>query len=125
MKLISRRTHGILDYIVGVLLILAPALFGFGYEGAAAGVPVTLGIAALIYSLCTNYELGVIRVIPFPVHLGLDVVSGILLAVSPWLFGFADFVWGPHVMVGLIELGAVMITRSGVVAGPAGPTTRV
>jgi hypothetical protein len=32
---------------------------------------------------------------------GIDVASGALLALSPWLFGFADRVFCPHLIVGL------------------------
>jgi hypothetical protein len=112
MRIISRRAHGMLDYLVGLLLILSPKLFGFDTGGIESRLPVILGIAALVYSLCTNYELGVLKFLPFGAHLALDVMSGLLLAVSPWLFQFADRVWGPHLAFGLIELGAVMMTRT-------------
>jgi hypothetical protein len=39
-----------------------------------------------------------------PIHLLLDVGSGIVLLPSPWLFGFADRVIWPHVVVGLMEI---------------------
>lgn len=109
---ISRRTHGVLDYLVGILLIVAPKLFGFDTGGIESRLPVTLGIITLVYSLCTNYELGLFRILPFRGHLTLDVISGVMLALSPWLFGFADRVWVPHVVVGLVELGAVAMTRA-------------
>jgi hypothetical protein len=110
--MISRRTHGILDYVVGLILILSPKLFGFDGTGVAARLPVILGLAALIYSLCTKYELGAFKVLPFRAHLTLDVLSGILLAASPWLFGFAGQVRWPHVVLGLVEVGAVLMTRA-------------
>ena len=112
MQIISRRTHGVLDYVVGVLLILAPRIFGFNTDGAEARIPVILGWATIAYSLLTNYELGVFKALPFRAHLALDLISGIFLAVSPWLFGFADRVWGPHLVVGLLEIGAVLMTRT-------------
>ena len=37
----------------------------------------------------TDYELCVMRVIPLPVHLEIDIAFGALLAASPWLFGFS------------------------------------
>ncbi len=111
MNIISRRAHGALDYTVGVLLILAPKLFGFE-GGIEAQIPVVLGIATIVYSLLTQYELGLIKVLPFRVHLGIDVVAGLFLAASPWLFGFADRVWVPHVVVGLLELGVVFMTSA-------------
>jgi hypothetical protein len=45
------------------------------------------------------------------VHLFLDAAGGILLAASPWLFGFADEVWVPHLVLGLIELGTALMTQ--------------
>ena len=34
--------------------------------------------------------LGLVRVVPFPVHGKLELVSGFVFLASPWLFGFAD-----------------------------------
>ncbi len=97
--------------MVGVLLILAPFIFGFAYGGAAMWVPILLGLSIIVYSALTRYELSAKRVIPFKTHLGLDVAGGLLLLVSPWLFGFADLIWWPHVIVGLAELGVVAMTN--------------
>ncbi|HUR60734.1 MAG TPA: hypothetical protein VM029_23640 [Opitutaceae bacterium] len=114
MHLISRRTHGVLDYVVGAVLILSPRIFGFDPEAAESHVPVLLGVAAVVYSVFTRYELGVVRLLPFRAHLALDLLNGMLLTASPWLFGFADRVWAPHAVLGLVELGAVCMTRAGV-----------
>ena len=111
MRFISTRVHGMLDYLMGVLLIAAPWLFAFARGGAETWIPVLLGAGALLYSLMTNYELGLIRRISMPVHLGLDAGSGAFLAISPWLFGFADFVWVPHLILGLIEVASALTTR--------------
>jgi hypothetical protein len=112
MRIIPTRVHGFLDYGVGLLLIAAPWLLGFAAGGAETWVPVTLGVLLLIYSMMTDYELGLVRAIPMPVHLGLDVVSGILLAASPWLFGFSDLVTTPHVVVGILEILAGIMTQT-------------
>ena len=111
MKVISTKTHGYLDYIMGVLLIAAPWLFDFADNGPATWVPVILGISTILYSLLTNYELGMAHMISMRTHLLLDACSGVLLAVSPWLFGFADKVWQPHLILGILELGAVLMTK--------------
>ena len=111
--MISVRTHAIIDYIVGALLILAPFLLGFANGGAAMWVPILLGASIIVYSLLTRYQLSAAQVIPFQIHLALDAVGGLLLAVSPWLFGFAELVWWPHVLVGLSELGVVAMTAKG------------
>ena len=110
MKLISTRAHGYLDYIMGVLLIAAPWLFNFARNGPETWVPVYLGIATILYSLLTNYELGLFRVISMRTHLALDIVGGVFLAASPWLFGFVDYIWQPHLIFGFLELSVVMMT---------------
>jgi hypothetical protein len=101
-----------LDYGVGALLIVVPYILGFADGTAAQWVPQLLGLVAIGGALMTDYELGVVRVIPMPVHLGIDIGSGVLLALSPWLFGFSDRVLWPHLLVGLMEIGAGLMTRT-------------
>ncbi len=112
LRFIPTRTHGVLDYVVGALLLVVPYILGFADGTAAQWVPQILGLVAIGGALMTDYELGVMRVIPMPVHLGIDVASGALLALSPWLFGFADRVLWPHLIVGLWEIGAGLMTRT-------------
>lgn len=112
MRFIPTRVHGFLDYSMGLLLIAAPWLFGFAAGGAETWVPVILGAGAILYSLLTDYELGVARVIPMTGHLWLDGLAGLLLAVSPWLFGFAGFVYLPHLILGIAEVGAALFTET-------------
>ncbi len=112
MRFISTRTHGVLDYVVGALLIVVPYILGFADGTAAQWVPQFLGLVAIGGALMTDYELGVMRVIPMPVHLMIDIGSGALLALSPWLFGFSDRVLWPHLLVGVMEIGAGLMTRT-------------
>jgi hypothetical protein len=111
MAFLTRRTHGILDYVAALILILSPKLFGFERGEIDARIPVILGVAALVYSLITNYELGLFKLLPFRAHLMLDVLSGVVLAASPWLFQFADRIWWPHLLLGLLQIGVVMMTN--------------
>lgn len=111
MQVISTRTHGMLDYGVGLLLMLAPYLLGFANGGAAQWVPMLIGIAIIGMSLVTNYELSIAKLVPMPIHLAGDIGSGLLLLASPWLFGFASLVLWPHVIVGLVEIGTAMMTE--------------
>lgn len=112
MRFIPTRVHGMVDYAMGALLIVAPWLLGFAAGGAETWVPVILGLGAIGYSLFTDYELGLVRRIPMRTHLGLDAGSGVVLAASPWLFGFAELVYLPHLILGLVEIGAALTTRT-------------
>ena len=112
MRILSTRFHGVIDYVVGLFLIALPYLFGFATGGPKHWIPVALGGGAIAYSLITRYELGLFGLLSMPVHLGLDIASGILLAVSPWLFGFANEVFWPHLIVGLMEIAIASITQT-------------
>ena len=111
MKIINSKLHGVLDYLVGAILIISPWLFGFANSGAQTIIPVILGIGAILYSLVTKYELGIFKLIPFRIHLIFDILSGIFLASSPWLFGFADDVHVPHLIFGILEIGVALLTN--------------
>ena len=110
MRFLPTRVHGVLDYLMGILLIASPWLFDFARGGAETWVPVVLGVGAILYSMMTNYELGLSKNISMSSHLTLDLLSGIVLAISPWLFGFAEYVYLPHLILGILEIGASLVT---------------
>lgn len=116
LQFIPTKVHGALDYIVAIALIFAPMIFGFqSIGGAAVAIPVTLGIGLFAYSLLTNYEWGVFKVINMRYHLVIDVLASSLLLLSPFLFGFADEalnVWLPHVVVGIAVILVVICSKS-------------
>src|SRR3954464_15766143 len=109
MRVISTKMHGGIDYIVGLLLLVAPYLFGFATGGPKQWLPMAIGAATIMMSLLTRYELSIAKVIPMGVHLGVDFAAGALLAASPWLFGFAQEVYLPHLIVGLMEIAVVLM----------------
>jgi hypothetical protein len=115
-RLISARVHAVLDYAFGALLAVSPWLFGFADAPIAAAVAMSVGGGAILYSLFTRYPattripLSIYGVLPFNAHLGLDLASGLFLIVSPWFCMFADRIWWPHVVFGLLEVGVTLLT---------------
>jgi hypothetical protein len=61
MRFIPTKVHGVLDYLVGIILIAAPWIFGFDRGGMETWIPVILGVGALVYSVMTDYEMGLTR----------------------------------------------------------------
>ena len=124
MKIIPAFVHGIADYIGGIALLAAPNIFGFAeVGGAAVWIPRIIGLIVLLQSICTNYEVGLVKILPMRVHLMNDYVASLFLAASPWLFGFADQpsnVWMPHVVVGVLVFVLTLMTES----EPRGTTAR-
>jgi hypothetical protein len=90
----------------------AANLFGFALGGAETWLPVLIGAGVIVYSLLTDYELGVRSAISMRTHLAIDSIAGVFLALSPWLFGYAAIIWWPHVLVGLVLLGLGLLTHT-------------
>lgn len=117
MKFIPANVHQALDFIVGAALILAPYIFGFNdVGGAAVLLPQVIGAVAIVSGLITRgYGFALARIIPLKTHMTMDFLAGALLAISPWLFGFADEeanAWVPHLVVGLALVVVSLTTRT-------------
>lgn len=111
MRFISTKAHAILDYLMGVVLIASPWIFDFARGGYETWIPVIVGAGAILYSLFTDYEYSISRSLSMRSHLWIDGFAGGFLAASPWIFGFADFVYLPHLILGLAEIGAALFTH--------------
>lgn len=115
MKLLSTRTHTIVGLIIGAALIVAPWLFGFADQNAAAMVPIYLGIFIILSELTTTSPLSLLKVVPMRIHIAMDVLTGLFLLASPWLFGFSELsanAWVPHVVVGALIVLYALLTRT-------------
>jgi hypothetical protein len=111
MRVISTKVHGVLDYTVGALIAAGPWLLKLDKKSAATYIPLALGAGAVVYSLFTNYEWGAVKKLSMSSHLKMDLGSGIVLAASPWLFGFARKTHTPHLVAGLFEIAASLLTK--------------
>ena len=81
-KLIPTRIHGVLDYLFGLLYIALPLLLS--WPQPAATILIALGVGVLVYSALTRYELGLLKLLPMPAHLVIDLLGGLLQDI---LFG--------------------------------------
>jgi hypothetical protein len=114
MRFIPTKFHAPLDYIVGAVLIAGPWIFQYSDSDAATAVSIVLGAGLILYSLFTNYELGVWKVAPMAVHNLIDIVAGALLAASPWIFDYADEgtnAWLPFVVIGAAAIFLGLTTK--------------
>jgi len=120
-KLVSTKTHGVIDYLSVPVLLAAPRLLGW-----SPAVTRSLTVAAagtLAYSLLTRYELGAKPVLPMTTHLALDGMSGAAMLAVPWLLGETDKTAKMALMgIGLFELGAALTTETEPSAVPVDPT---
>ncbi len=90
IRFVSKNIHALLDYPVAAMLLAAPFVLGLGDSSPAARwLSVGTGVAALVLTLLTDHKLGVIRVIPYPVHVLVDGLVGITFLVAPFVLDFA------------------------------------
>ena len=111
MRFVPTRLHGVADWLMGAALVALPWLLGLDPSRPEGMIPMAIGVAGLIVTFFTDHELGVVRRIPMVGHLWVDALAGASLAASPWLFGFADRTWVPHVALGVVELIAAFVTK--------------
>lgn len=114
MRFLSSKTHTIIGLITGVILLLAPYIFMFTENSAATSVTMAVGVFIILSELITTSRFSPIKLIPMRVHLVLDYLTGIFLAVSPWLFGFASVganAWVPHLIVGIFVVAYAAVTN--------------
>ena len=112
MHFISTRVHGFLDYLLGVFLILLPWLGAYPANRMETVVPEVIGIIIIAYSLFTDYEWGLSRLMPMTSHLGTELVVGAVLMISPWLFDFSERIWLPHFLLGLLTMTMALTSQT-------------
>ena len=125
LRVIPTKAHGAIDIAKGPALVAAPTLFRMNGNMGATLPPRLVGTGATIYSLLTDYEFGLKRVLPMRAHLALDAAAGVALAATPWLTGAArngTRQWLPHAIVGGQELLLALTTKD---RPPRAPRARV
>ena len=85
---INSKTHGIIDYLVVVFLAASPTIFSLPettsiFTYVLAGIHLTL-------TVLTNFELGVVKVIPFKFHGWIELLVSIALIGIAFFLGNKD-----------------------------------
>ncbi|KZK95745.1 hypothetical protein PsAD46_00761 [Pseudovibrio sp. Ad46] len=89
LRFVTKSIHAYLDYPVAFALIGLPFILGLGAANPLAlWLSVGTGTAALILTLLTDHQFGVLRVLPYSLHLAVDGAVGALFLLAPLLFGF-------------------------------------
>lgn len=112
MRFLSSKVHTIVGVVVGIILLFAPNVFSMANDTAAT-VARFVGIFIIISELVTTSSVSPLKLVPMRIHLILDYVTGVFLALSPWLFGFSGTQtseWVPHLVVGILVVGYALVT---------------
>jgi hypothetical protein len=109
-RFITKSIHAyFIDYPVAILLIVAPFFLKLGETNTIAfWLSIIVGVAAFLLAALTDHPAGLIRVIPYWLHLWVDRAVGVIFIVAPFVFNFVKLdAWYYWVLA-----AAVLLTTS-------------
>jgi hypothetical protein len=111
MKIISTRTHGVLDYLTAAALLAVPR--ALGWDRVVTRMMSAAALSTIGYSALTSYEFSLLKLVPMPAHLALDSLSAALFCGGPLLFPDEDSgVRRALVGIGVFELTVTLLSDS-------------
>ena len=110
--IISPFVHGLLDYPLAAVLIVLPLVLDFD-DSAAKWIAVGLGIGAAVLAVGTDWQTGIVRIIPPLPHGYADIAVTVALMVLPFIVGFSGHTTALvfYLVVGAGGLVATLATR--------------
>jgi hypothetical protein len=108
MCFIPTTAHGLADYIVGLVVVGLP--FYFGWIGTGRIAFVTLGLLVICYSLLTDYELGLVRILRIRFHL-VDALFGLAMLAAPTLLRLPNGSRTSVYVIGVLSLVLSVTTK--------------
>lgn len=107
-RFVTKSLHAYLDYPVAISLLVLPFLLGLGgSHSLALWLSVATGAAAFILTVFTDHHLGVVRILPYSLHLAVDAAVGAVFLVAPVVLGFSGVDLWYYLLLGLTVLFVV------------------
>jgi hypothetical protein len=110
LRFITKSVHAyLIDYPFAIVLIVAPFVLKLGQSGPVAmWLSVATGVAAMLLAALTDHPTGLVRIIPYWLHLWVDRAVGVVFIVAPFVFNFTGLdAWYYWVLA-----AAVLLTTS-------------
>ncbi|HPE24676.1 SPW repeat domain-containing protein [Albidovulum sp.] len=112
MRFVTRTIHAWLDYPVALALIILPFLLELGASHPAAlALSPVIGVAALVLTLFTDHATGVVRLLPYRLHLAVDLVVGLLFLVVPFALGFSGVDAAYYLLNGSAVVAVIALSK--------------
>lgn len=85
---INSKIHGYLDYLVVLVLLILPTLFNL--PETTTIFTYSLGGIHLLLTLFTNFEVGLVKIIPFSIHGWIEIIVAVALVAVAFYLGSID-----------------------------------
>lgn len=109
MRFVTRTIHAYLDYPVAISLMVLPFVLGLGAgEPVAKWLAVATGATSFVLTVLTDHELGMVKLVPYWLHVAVDRVVGTVFIAAPFALGFtgldAAYYWANGATVLIVTL---------------------
>ena len=112
IRFVTKTIHAYLDYPVALGLIGLPVVLNLGQSNPLAfWLSVVTGVAALILTMLTDHETGLIRVVPYSFHLIVDFAVGVVFLAAPFALGFKGVDFAYYVVNAVAVLTVVSLHK--------------
>lgn len=111
MAKLKTRRHGLLDYAAGALLML-PWTTNFNEREQDTWMLGAAGLLIILYSVMTDYEMGLMKLLPMKAHLVLDVLVALFLMASPFIFPVYNYYFYWPMLLGVLLFTTALLSSS-------------
>jgi hypothetical protein len=102
-RIIGAFAHGIIDYAIVIMLAVGPSVAVF--RGKQAIFAYLIAFALLALTVLTRFPLGVLKIVAFPLHGGIELLIAVLMIALPFIGNFAA---GVHSRNFFIAIGVLI-----------------
>ena len=83
IRFLTPTWHGLVDYLAAIELLTMPFVLRLGTSAPLAKwLAVATGLAVILVGLLTDYKLGLVKIIPFRIHLAIDTAVATAFVVG-------------------------------------------
>jgi len=113
VRFVTKTIHAWLDYPVAFSLITLPFLLGLGESNPLAlTVSPLVGLAAFLLTVFTDHQLGLVRVLPYKLHMAVDLAVGVLFLSLPFALGFHGLDAAYYWLTGGAVVAVISLSKS-------------
>jgi hypothetical protein len=111
MKILTPSLHGYIDYSTVLIFLAAPSVLGL--VGLAALFAYALAAIHLLMTFLTNFPLGAVKVIPFPIHGWVERIVGPVLVIASFVprLAFDGTAQAFYVVMGVVIILVGLLTN--------------
>ena len=104
MNHIETKAHIYFNYQVAILMIASASLVIFATGWGEIWLPLVFASLATVYASKALYTSQMQQKKPQRRQLLNNIMEGVLVTISTWLFGFANYLLTPHTLLNLFKI---------------------